>query len=56
MCFEIDHVPEEFDYRDSQMKELAFAVKPGMDGGRPLKRNPPGDSRYGENDGCKADF
>jgi cell division control protein 6 len=33
---EIDYVPEQFEFRDSQMRELAFQIKPGMRGGRPL--------------------
>jgi len=33
---EIDYLPEQFEYRDSQMRELAFQVKPGLRGGRPL--------------------
>jgi len=34
--FEIDYIPEQFNYRDSQMKELAFQIHPGLRGGRPL--------------------
>lgn len=34
--FEIDYVPEQFDYRETQMRELAFQIKPGLRGGRPL--------------------
>jgi cell division control protein 6 len=34
--FEIDHVPEQFNHRDTQIRELAFQVKPGMRGARPL--------------------
>jgi cell division control protein 6 len=33
---EIDYLPEQFEYRDSQMRELAFQIKPGLRGGRPL--------------------
>ena len=33
---EIDYVPEQFEFRDSQMRELAFQIKPGLRGGRPL--------------------
>jgi len=33
---EIDYVPEQFEYRDTQMRELAFQIRPGMRGGRPL--------------------
>ena len=33
---EIDYVPEQFEFRDTQMRELAFQIKPGMRGGRPL--------------------
>lgn len=43
--FEIDFVPEQFDFRDSQIRELAFQVKPAMKGARPLNticRGPPG--------------
>ncbi|HDR74101.1 MAG TPA: ORC1-type DNA replication protein [Methanoculleus sp.] len=34
--FEIDYVPEQFNYRESQTKELAFQIRPGLRGGRPL--------------------
>ncbi len=34
--FEIDHVPEQFNHRDAQIQELAFQVKPGLRGARPL--------------------
>lgn len=34
--FEIDYVPEQFNFRETQMRELAFQIKPGMKGGRPL--------------------
>jgi cell division control protein 6 len=34
--FEIDHVPEQFNHRESQIRELAFQVQPGLRGGRPL--------------------
>ena len=43
--FEIDFVPEQFNFRDTQMRELAFQVRPGMKGARPLNticRGPPG--------------
>ncbi|MDD4136891.1 MAG: ORC1-type DNA replication protein [Methanoregula sp.] len=33
---EIDYVPEQFEYRDDQMRELAFQIKPGLRGGRPM--------------------
>lgn len=34
--FEIDYVPEQFNHRDAQIRELAFQVKPGLRGARPL--------------------
>jgi len=34
--FEIDYIPEEFNHRDEQIQELAFQIRPGMHGGRPL--------------------
>ena len=34
--FEIDFVPEQFEFRDAQMRELAFQIRPGLRGGRPL--------------------
>jgi len=34
--FEIDYVPEQFNYRDTQMQSLVFQVRPGIRGGRPL--------------------
>jgi cell division control protein 6 len=33
--FNPDHVPEQFLFRDSQLKELTYAVKPAMRSGRP---------------------
>ena len=34
--FEIDYIPEQFEFRDTQMQELAFQIRPGLRGGRPL--------------------
>ena len=34
--FEIDYIPEEFNYRESQLKDIAFALQPGLHGSRPL--------------------
>jgi len=34
--FEIDYVPEQFNHREAQMRELAFQIQPGLRGGRPL--------------------
>ena len=34
--FEFDYVPEQFHHRETQMRELAFQITPGMRGGRPL--------------------
>jgi cell division control protein 6 len=34
--FELDYVPEQFQHREDQMKELAFQVRPGLKGARPL--------------------
>ncbi|MDD4255544.1 MAG: ORC1-type DNA replication protein [Methanofollis sp.] len=34
--FEIDYVPEQFNHRETQMRELAFQIRPGARGGRPL--------------------
>jgi cell division control protein 6 len=34
--FEIDYVPEQFNHRENQMRELAFQIQPGLRGGRPL--------------------
>ena len=33
---EIDYVPEQFNNRDDQIKELAFQIRPALRGGRPL--------------------
>ena len=33
---EIDYVPEQFEFRDTQMQELAFQIRPALRGGRPL--------------------
>jgi cell division control protein 6 len=34
--FELDYVPDQFQHREDQMKELAFQVRPGLRGARPL--------------------
>ncbi|HPP78920.1 ORC1-type DNA replication protein [Methanospirillum sp.] len=34
--FEIDYIPDQFHYRESQMRELAFLLRPGIKGSRPL--------------------
>jgi archaeal cell division control protein 6 len=34
--FEIDYVPEQFNYRDEQVKELSFQIRPALRGGRPM--------------------
>ncbi len=34
--FEIDYVPEQFNHRDVQIRELAFQIRPGLRGARPL--------------------
>jgi archaeal cell division control protein 6 len=34
--FEIDYIPDQFNYRENQMRELSFLLKPGIKGGRPL--------------------
>jgi cell division control protein 6 len=34
--FEIDFIPEQFNHRETQMRELAFQIQPGLRGGRPL--------------------
>lgn len=33
---EFDHIPEQFNYRDAQMKDLAFSLGPGLHGARPI--------------------
>jgi cell division control protein 6 len=33
---EIDYIPEQFEFRDAQMRELAFQIHPALRGGRPL--------------------
>jgi cell division control protein 6 len=43
--FEIDHVPETFDHRESQLESLKYALRPAVRGSRPLNtivRGPPG--------------
>lgn len=34
--FDIDYVPEQFEYRDEQIQELAYAIRPALAGGRIL--------------------
>lgn len=43
--FEFDRLPEQFHYRDTQLEDLAFALRPALRGTRPLNtvlRGPPG--------------
>ncbi|QYZ78637.1 ORC1-type DNA replication protein [Methanofollis formosanus] len=43
--FETHHLPEVFNYRDAQLKDLAFALRPTLYGARPLNtllQGPPG--------------
>ena len=34
--FEIDYIPEFFNYRESQLDELAYHIQPALEGGRAL--------------------
>ncbi len=34
--FEIDYIPDQFNYRENQMREMAYLLRPGLKGGRPL--------------------
>ena len=34
--FEIDYIPDQFNYRENQLRELAFLIRPGIKGSRPL--------------------
>lgn len=34
--FESDYIPEQFSFRDSQLRELAFSLQPGLHGSRPI--------------------
>lgn len=46
--FDIDYVPETFEYRDEQIQELAHAIRPALIGGRVLNtvcRGIPGTSK-----------
>jgi len=59
--FEIDHVPETFRHRESQLESLKYALRPAVRGSRPLNtvvRGPPGTGKttavqklFGELDG-----
>ena len=43
--FDLNYVPEQFDYRDDQTQSLVFAIRPGIKGGKILDtvcRGPPG--------------
>jgi archaeal cell division control protein 6 len=43
--FDPDFVPEQFDFREAQTRELAYQLRPGLQGARPLNtvcRGPPG--------------
>ncbi len=35
-AFEIDFVPEIFNFREAQMKDIVYAIQPGMQGNRPI--------------------
>jgi cell division control protein 6 len=34
--FELDHIPEHFNHRDTQMQSLMYGIRPALSGGRPL--------------------
>lgn len=34
--FEIDYIPDQFNYRENQMREMVYLLRPGLKGGRPL--------------------
>lgn len=34
--FEVDHLPDQFEYREPQLRELAFSLAPGLQGSRPM--------------------
>jgi len=34
--FEIDYIPDQFNHREGQMREMAFLLRPGIKGSRPL--------------------
>ena len=34
--FEIDHIPDQYEYREAPLRELAFSLSPGLQGSRPL--------------------
>lgn len=34
--FELDHIPEHFNHRDTQMQSLMYSIRPALSGGRPL--------------------
>lgn len=34
--FDNDHFPDQFEYRESQLRELAFSLSPGLQGSRPV--------------------
>ncbi|MCE8423197.1 MAG: ORC1-type DNA replication protein, partial [Candidatus Methanoperedens sp.] len=43
--FELDHIPEHFLHRDTQLQSLIYSIRPAMSGGRPLNclcSGPPG--------------
>ncbi|MCX6690857.1 MAG: hypothetical protein NTW33_02090 [Methanoregula sp.] len=37
-AFEIDFFPEIFNFREAQIKEIVFAIQPGLLGNRPLNQ------------------
>lgn len=43
--FEIDYIPDQFNYRENQMREMTYLLRPGIKGSRPLNsilKGPPG--------------
>lgn len=34
--FELDHIPEHFDHRDTQLQSLMYCIRPALSGSRPL--------------------
>ena len=54
--FEIDYIPDQFNYRESQMRELAFLLRPGIKGSRPLNATIKGTPGTGKTTSIKKIF
>lgn len=54
--FNPDHTPKDFNYRDAQLREIAFCLRPAMKGGRPANARITGPPATGKTTAVKLMF